>query len=343
MNIFNAKLLRGIHSLLVAASLTALSATAFGAQGKAAVAAGAEVQKVSFKNNNGTTIVGNLHFPKGFNKSNKYPVLVTVPPAGGAKEQTAGLYAAKMAERGFLAIAIDASFQGESGGLPRFKEDPNARVEDIRGAVDYLVRLPYVDENRIGVLGICAGGGYATSAAMTERRIRAVGLVVPVNGGTENRAGGKDATVASLTQLAMQRTAEARGGEPMVVPWIPDEYKDAEDIDLREAYQYYRTPRGQHPNWQNKFRFVSMDAVMAYDAFHLTEVMLTQPLQIIVGSKPGAFGSNRDGHEVFKRAASTQKDIQVFDGASHFDLYDNPIFMNRSINLLESFYQANLK
>ncbi|MHA6912864.1 alpha/beta hydrolase [Ralstonia pseudosolanacearum] len=336
MNIINAKLLRSIHSLLVAASLAALSATA--------VAADTEgVQKVSFKNNNGTTIVGNLHLPKGFNKGGKYPVLVTVPPAGGAKEQTAGLYAAKMAERGFLAIAIDASFQGESGGLPRFKEDPNARIEDIRGAVDYLVSLPYVDENRIGILGICAGGGYAASAAMTERRIKAVGLVVPVNGGAENRAGGKEATITTLAQLAAQRTAEARGAEPMVVPWIPDEYKDAEDIDLREAYQYYRTARGQRPNWQNKFRFVSMDAVMAYDAFYLSEMLLTQPLEVIVGSKQGAYGSNRTGHEVFKRAASTQKDIQVFDGASHFDLYDNPRFVNRAVDILVPFYQANLK
>ncbi|HKX44637.1 MAG TPA: alpha/beta hydrolase, partial [Burkholderiaceae bacterium] len=149
---------RSIDKLLLAMGLAMTSAApAFGASNETTAPAPA-VQKVSFKNNNGITIVGNLHFPSGFKKGGKYPALVTVPPAGGAKEQTAGLYARKMAAKGFLAIAIDASFQGESGGLPRFKEDPNARVEDIRGAVDYLVGLPYVDEARIGVLGICAGG-----------------------------------------------------------------------------------------------------------------------------------------------------------------------------------------
>lgn len=216
-----------------------------------------------------------------------------------------------------ITITFDASYQGESGGQPRYGEDPNARVEDDRGAVDFLTKLPYVDENRIGVLGICAGGGYATSAAMTERRIKAVGLSVPVNGGNENRAAGQKATIETLESIAKQRTVEARGSEPMILPWIPDEYKDSEDIDLREAYLYYRTPRGQNPNWQNKMLFTSLDAVMAYDAFYLSEMLLTQPLQVIVGSTKGAFGSNRDGHEIYKRAASTEKDIVVLEGASH--------------------------
>ncbi|NUT85081.1 alpha/beta hydrolase [Pseudomonas corrugata] len=301
------------------------------------------MQKVSFSNNNGTKIVGNIYYPNGFDKLKKYSAIITVPPAGGAKEQTAGMYAGKLAEKGFVTIAIDASFQGESGGSPRYKEDPMARVEDIRGAVDYLVSLPYVDEGRIGVLGICAGGGYAASAAMTERRIKAVGLAVPVNGGRENRAAGGEATIATLETIAQQRTAEARGAEPMILSWIPDEYKNAEDVDLREAYDYYRTPRGQHPNWQNKVRFVSMDAVMAFDAFYLADMLLTQPLQIIVGSQQGAFGSNRDGHDVYKLAASTSKDILVMDGASHFDLYDNPEYVNAAIEKFSSFYLTYLK
>ncbi|MFA6083783.1 hypothetical protein [Mucilaginibacter sp.] len=101
----------------------------------------------------------------------------------------------------------------------------------------------------------------------------------------------------------------------MIIPWIPDNYKTETDIDLREAYQYYRTPRGQHPNWQNKMRFISMDAVMAFDAFYLVEMLLTHPLQIVVGSKQGAFGSNKDGQELYERAASTHKDLLVMEGA----------------------------
>lgn len=302
-----------------------------------------KVRKVSFVNKIGIKVVGNVHFPNHFDSTKTYAAIITVPPASGAKEQTAGLYAVKMAEKGFITLSIDASYQGESGGETRYKEDPIARVEDIRGSVDYLTSLPYVSETRIGVLGICAGGGYAVSAAMTERRIKAVATSVPVNGGTEMRAGGSAATIATLEAVANQRTAEARGGEPMIVPWIPDEYKDAEDIDLREAYQYYRTSRGYHPNWQNKMRFVSMDAVMAFDAFYLAEMLLTQPLQIVTGSKDGAFGSKRDGRQLYERAASPTKDIVVIDGASHFDLYDNPKYVNKAVDTFSSFFQKHLK
>lgn len=302
-----------------------------------------KMEKVSFKNNNGITIVGNLHYPVEFKKDKKYSAIISVGPASGAKEQTAGLYAIKLAEQGFITLAIDASFQGESGGEPRYKEDPMARVEDIRGAVDFLSGLSNVEASQIGVLGICAGGGYAASAAMTERRIKAVGAVVPVNGGTENRAGGQKATIEMLEGIAKQRTLEAKNGEPMIIQWIPDEYKNAEDIDLKEAYDYYRTPRGSHPNWPNKMRFVCLDAVIAFDAFYLSEMLLTQPLQVITGSKIGAFGSKRDGKALFDKAASQHKDLMVMDGASHFDLYDNPKYVDEAIQKLVKFYITYLK
>lgn len=301
------------------------------------------VEKVFFDNKIGITVAGNIHYPADFDENKTYAAIITVPPAGGAKEQTAGIYAKKLAENGFITVAIDASYQGESGGTPRYREDPAARVEDIRGAVDYLTTLPYGGENRIGVLGICAGGGYAVSAAMTERRIKAVGTTVPVNAGRENRAGGSEPTIATLEMIANQRTAEARGAEPMIIPWIPDEQKDAEDIDLREAYDYYRTARGYHTNWQNKMRFISMDGVMAFDAFYLVEMLLTQPLQIVVGSQPGAFGSNKDGHELYERAASTDKDLMTLEGASHFDLYDKTEYVDKAIEKFVLFYSTSLK
>ncbi|MCV4340862.1 alpha/beta hydrolase [Pseudomonas capsici] len=335
--------LRQFALACTAGTIFAFSNAAFSATASSSPVAGTHMQKVSFKNNNGTKLVGDVYFPEGFDKTKTYPAIVTIPPAGGAKEQTAGIYASKMANKGFITIAIDASFQGESGGEPRYKEDPIARVEDIRGSVDYLVSLPYVDENRIGVLGICAGGGYAASAAMTERRIKAVGLAVPVDGGSENRAAGKEATIQTLEAIAMQRTAEARGGKPMVIPWIPDEYKNSDDIDLREAYNYYRTPRAYTPNWQNKMRFVSLDAVMAFDAFAHADMLLTQPLEIITGSKVGAFGSMKTGQKLYKLAASTSKDLMVVEGASHFDMYDNPKYVDQAVGKFDQFFHANLK
>lgn len=300
-------------------------------------------KRVTFQNKIGINLVGNVHYPSGFDSSKKYPAIVTIGPAGASKEQAAGLYAKKLAEQGFVTIAFDSSYQGESGGLPRFREDPNARVEDVRGAVDYLTTLPYIDENRIGALGICAGGGYVITAAMTERRIKAVATAVPVNGGKENRAGGQQASIEMLESIAKQRTAEARGAEPMLVEWMPDEYKNSEDIDLHEGYDYYRTSRNPFPKWNQKMLFTSLDAVMVYDSFYLADMLLTQPLQIVVGNRDGSFHSGQTGHELYQVAASKQKDILVLEGASHFDLYDKPQYVAQAVNKFSSFFNANLK
>lgn len=134
------------------------------------------------------------------------------------KDQTAGLYAEKLAEQGYVTLAFDASYQGESEGTPRYIEEPAVRGEDIRSAVDYLTTLPYIDEERIGVLGVCAGGGYAVNAAMTERRIKAVGTVVGANIGRLNR---ESNPIGVLEAIGKQRTAEARGAEKMITNWIP--------------------------------------------------------------------------------------------------------------------------
>src|SRR3982751_3347295 len=142
----------------------------------------ATVQAVTFKNNS-LKMAGNLYLPAGFDKNKKYPAIVVVHPGGGVKEQIAGLYAQKLSEAGFIALAFDASYQGASEGLPRFLDNPINRVGDIYSAVDYLVTLPYVDANRIGGMGICAGSGATVKAAMTERRIKALATVSAVDVG----------------------------------------------------------------------------------------------------------------------------------------------------------------
>ena len=295
-------------------------------------------------NANGLQLAGILNLPEKAEEKKQNPAIVCVHPGSSCKDQTAGIYAEKLAELGFVTIAFDASYQGESEGEPRYIEIPTARVEDIRCAVDYLTTLDYVDVNRIGVLGVCAGGGYAVNAAMTERRIKAVGTVVGANIGRVNREGDP---IKILEAISKQRTAEARGAEPMITNWIPNSQEEREeagitDIDIKEAIDYYTTPRGQSPNSPNKLKFTSLESVIGFDAFHLVDVLLTQPLQIIIGSIQGGFGSYKDGHELYNRSASEKKDLYVVEGASHYDLYDQPIPVKQAVEKLGAFYKENL-
>lgn len=305
-------------------------------------------QSVKFPNQQ-AQIAADLYVPPGFDAHTTYPAIICAHPISSCKEQTAAIYAAKLAELGFVTLAFDASHQGASGGEPRYLEDPAARVEDFRCAVDYLVTLDYVDESRIGVLGICGGGGYAVSAAMTERRIKAVGTVVAANYGRIMREGNlsPDAALATLDAIARQRTAEARGAEPAIVGYIPASNAEREkagmtDIDIVEAVDYYTTPRGQQPGSPNKLRFSGLQAALGFDAFHLAEHLLTQPLQIVIGDKPGAFGSHRDGYELFNRARSSRKNLFVVEGASHYDLYDKPQCVEQAVGKLGPFFKENL-
>ncbi|MFF7889820.1 alpha/beta hydrolase [Streptomyces sp. NPDC020794] len=183
------------------------------------------MQNVTFTNAD-NTMAGNLYLPDGFSEGRSYPAIMSVHPGGGVKEQTAGLYAGKLAREGFVTLAFDASHQGESGGRPRHLENPASRVEDIRSAVDYLSTLGYVDAGRIGVLGICAGAGYAVNATMTDRRIKAVGTVSPIDIGAAYRLGwdGSEpvaAQLATLDAVAKQRAAEAQGADAAHVPYVP--------------------------------------------------------------------------------------------------------------------------
>lgn len=148
---------------------------------------GVTVRKVAFLRSNNIVLVGNLFLPKDFSISKQYPAILSIHPAGSVKEQSAGLYAYRLAENGFVTLAFDATYAGESGGTPHWSEAPYERVEDIRYAIDYLVTLPFVDERRIGALGLCAGGGYVIATAPTERRIRAVAGVSAADIGAANR------------------------------------------------------------------------------------------------------------------------------------------------------------
>lgn len=296
-------------------------------------------------------VAATLRLPEGFDAGKHYAAIVCAHPISSCKEQTAGaVYAEALTRAGFITLTFDASTQGESGGEPRFSEDPATRVEDFRCAVDYLVTLSFVDADSIGVLGVCGGGGYAVNAAMTERRFKAVATVVAANYGRILRQGDltPDAALKTLEAIAAQRTAEARGADTMVTGYIPGSEAEREqaglhDIDIVEAVQYYTTARGQQPGSPNKLRMSSLGPAMNWDAFAFAELLLTQPLHIVIGGgAPGAFGSYRDGFELFGRARSQQKRLQIVEGASHYDLYDQPDATGQALAQIVPFFRQHL-
>lgn len=285
------------------------------------------MQSVEFKNGD-ITMAGNVFVPAGFDSNRAYPTIVVVHPGGGVKEQTAGLYAQRLADQGFVTLAFNASYQGASGGSPRFLDNPMNRVGDIYSAVDYLTTLPYVDDANIGILGICAGGGATIKAATTDRRIASVATVSGVDTGpiaTRGWNGDGNAPaadqLAALDAAAAQRTAEAGGAEPVYVPYVPAVGDTTAPLDLQEAADYYLTPRGQHPNAPNKQLLSGQLYGATFNGFEKIDILLTQPLLIVAGSEAGSLWHSQ---ELYQRAASTQKQLDIIDGATHMDLYDGP-------------------
>lgn len=292
---------------------------------------------------------GLLYKPDNFQSDTEYPAIVIAHPTSSNKEQTSGLYAKKLAEKGFITFAFDAAYQGQSEGKPRYIEDPAQRTADISYAIDYLVTLPFVDEEKIGAMGICAGGGYAIRAAMIDHRIKAIAGVAAANVGMVYREtfGPDDNLIATLEAMGKQRTAEVKGADPQFIPWTPNTQEERiaagiTDIDIEEAVDYYRTPRGESVYSPNKTHFTNLAQVLAFDAVHLAEKLLTQPLQIIIGDKVGAFGSYRTGFEIFDRAASKEKDLKIIKGVSHYDLYDQPEATNQATTKLSEFFRKFL-
>lgn len=312
--------------------------------------AGTTIEHITFRNADMYwDIAADLHFPADFDRNKTYPAIVAAHPIGSCKEQTSGsIYAPALAEAGYVVIAFDASFQGASGGLPRFLEDPNQRVQDFSRVVDYLVTLPYVDAERIGVLGVCGGGGYTWKAAQVEKRFKAAVSITGVNYGRMQRdmAQQQGTLHDALTQIAQQRTAEARGeSESAVNGFLPETADDAQaagDIDIIEAFDYYRTSRGQAENGCVTFEAAHGSAAMGWDAFHLADQLLDQPLMVVIGDKKGAFGAYDDGHTIIEKAASEDKELVTIEGASHYDLYDQPNGAGEALKKVIPFFNTKL-
>jgi fermentation-respiration switch protein FrsA (DUF1100 family) len=309
------------------------------------------IEHVTFRNRDMYwEISADIYFPPNFDGTKQYPTIVVAHPIGSCKEQTSGeIYSAQLAEQGFVTLAFDASFQADSGGEPRSTEDPSLRVEDFRHVADYLVTLPYVDADRIGLIGMCGAGGYAINTVMTERRYKAVATITGANYGRVLREteGSAEAVIAKLEEIATQRTAEARGSDWQVDQGLPESLEQAAewgitDVDILGATEYYKNPRGAKPNGRNLTLRSHMGVAYGWDAFHLAEELLTQPLLAIVGDIPGAFGAYRDGYEIVRRARSQKKELVVIKGWSHYDLYDKDEPVAQAMAKLAPFFTENL-
>ncbi|WP_303751257.1 alpha/beta hydrolase [Staphylococcus aureus] len=296
------------------------------------------MKKVNFKSNN-LNVVANMYFPENFDENNQYPAIVVNHPAGGVKEQTAGLYAERLATLGYVTMAYDASYQGESEGQPHNLENPSSRVEDVRAAVDYFNTLDFIDDSRIGALGICAGGGYTIKAAQTEKRIKAVVGISAADIGQNFRKGWtgnqdeKDINPL-LEQVAEQRKAEANGAPQKLVGFVPEEPTEDMDQETKDGWEYYRTPRAQHERSINQFPFISFDRIIEFTAFDLVDKLLTQPVLFIAGSEAGTLWQSKNAYE----RALEPKDIHIVEGANHFDMYDKEPFVTEAVEKMNSFY-----
>ncbi len=301
----------------------------------------------------GLRLAGHLHTPVGRTLADQAeghrPAIVVAHPMSGVKEQTAGLYAARLADAGFVTLAFDAAHQGESEGLPRLLEDPSQRVEDIKSAVTFLALRDGVDPARIGVLGICASGGYAVPAAATDHRIAAVATVSAVDTGSMIREGlgrGQDPGVlrSMLDASAAARTEEAQGNPARPQQIHPDAAPapGAQPKSLAQhtydGWEYYRTPRGAHPRSANHFALRSIDLLAQYSAFDLVHLIAPRPLLMIAGTEAVTDYFSR---EAIERAADP-RELYWINGATHVDLYDKEQYLPTVIAKLTGFFGAHL-
>jgi len=294
---------------------------------------------------NGIDISANVYTPANYDTSKKYPAIVVAHPNGGIKEQTAGLYAQRLAEAGYITIAADAAYQGASGGLPRHTDKPEYRTEDIRGMADFISQFAGVDVNRLGAFGICGGGGYTLKSTQTDKRFKAVATLSMFNSGEVRRNGFQNSQLNTIQERLKKasdaRMQEAAGGKIIYggVASITDEEIAKTTTDLyREGYEYYyRTHK--HPNSTFLYTLSSLQNLMSWNA--ATDMdLLNQPLLMIAGSKAD---TKYMTDEAFAKATNAKsKELFVIDGATHIQTYWKPDYVLQAVNKLVSFYKTNL-
>lgn len=300
----------------------------------------------------GIEIAAHVYTPANYDVSKQavspqltYPAIVVAHPNGGVKEQTAGLYGQRLAEAGYITLVADASYQGGSGGEPRHTDKPQFRTNDIHGMADFITQYPGVDAGRVGVLGICGGGGYTLKAAQSDARFKAVATLSMFNSGAVRRNGFQNSQLNTI-QERLVRASEARaqevaGGEIIYagVASVTDEEIEQTSTDLyREGYAYYYRTHA-HPNSTFLYTMSSLMDLMAWDATDQIELM-HQPLLMIAGSHAD---TKYMTDEAFNKVTNAKnKELHIIEGATHIETYWKPDYVNQAVNKLLNFYQTNL-
>jgi len=293
----------------------------------------------------GLDIAANVYTPANYDRTRTYPTIVVAHPNGGVKEQVAGLYAQHLAEQGYITITMDAAYQGASGGEPRSVDKPANRIEDIHGAADFITQYPGVDAARLGLLGICGGGGYSLAAAKTDKRFKSIATLSMFNSGRVRRNGFADSQLATiqerLRQASAARAQEAAGGAILYSgdADMTDEQISALPFEMyRQGYEYYwRT----HPHEGSTFRYTtsSLLDLMRWDATDQID-LIDQPLLMIAGSRADSGYMTDDAFA--KATGTTDKELFLIDGATHIETYWVPEYVDAAMGKLTPFFARTL-
>ncbi len=306
---------------------------------------GVKKQKVTFHNRFLIDMVGDLYFPANYSPAKKYAAIIVGHPFGGVKEQTSGLHARKLAEIGYVTLAFDASYYGESGGYPRRMESPEVRVDDFSAAVDFLTNHPAVEADKIGVIGICGGGCYSVSATQIDHRIKALATISMYDMGRARRQGIGDTQtyqqrMSILDEIGRQRTAEYGGAVRKDIRALPEKVDENTPKFAIDFLDYYDNPeRGQHPNSTGYYSYTSLAPMMNFFPFTQIETISPRPLLFIVGENAVSKYFSEDAYE----KAAEPKELFVVPGATHVDLYDQPEYLKITLPKLDTFFKQYLK
>lgn len=298
-------------------------------------------QDIRFRNRFGIELAGHLYLPKGFDPAKKYAAIAVSGPFGAVKEQSSGLYAQELARRGFVTLAFDPSFTGESSGEPRFVASPDLNTEDFSAAVDCLSLLPYVDAEKVGILGICGWGGFALNAAANDPRIKGTAAVTMYDMSRVSANGYFDSMDADgryelRKQLNAQRLVDAKNGKYETAGGVPDVLPEDAPQFVRDYFAYYKTPRGYHARSLNSNQGWNKTSTLSF----LNTPLMTYSSEIrsacllIHGEKAH---SRYFSEDAFQKLTGNNKELLIVPGASHVDLYDN--FEKIPFDKIDAFFQ----